>query len=165
MFCPDCGFESTQGTNYCKRCGASLSSAATVQSSTPRDNKLINAIWAVAAAIMVVGAGGMGITFGIAGGLAGSGIKPDDGPLAIVISGSTAILVALCLLGWQLSRLIGAVIRDRRGLAEAPRTGPLGEADRAARRISAPPIAVSSVTEHTTRNFEKRSDLETTARS
>src|SRR5215813_10772019 len=27
MFCPNCGFECTQKTNYCKRCGGALSSS------------------------------------------------------------------------------------------------------------------------------------------
>ena len=27
MFCPTCGFEYTQKTNYCKRCGAGLTSS------------------------------------------------------------------------------------------------------------------------------------------
>jgi hypothetical protein len=30
MFCPSCGFESTQKTNFCKRCGANINPAANV---------------------------------------------------------------------------------------------------------------------------------------
>jgi len=166
MFCPDCGYESTQGFNYCKRCGASLSSVVPAGQSTPlRDNRLISLIWSLVAAIMVVGAGGLGITFGIAGGLAGSGIKPDDGPLAIVICGSATVLVTVCLLIRQLSRLIGTAIDKHLEFAGMSHPWPVGEADLSSRQIPAPPVAVSSVTEHTTRNFERRSELETTARS
>src|SRR5262245_66603679 len=30
MFCPSCGLESTQKTNYCKRCGGNMNPAANV---------------------------------------------------------------------------------------------------------------------------------------
>ena len=162
MFCPDCGYESTQGFNYCKRCGGSLSSPAPAgQSTRARENRLINAIWAVAAAIMVVGAGGMGITFGIAGGLAGSGIKPDDGPLAIIVCGSAAITVTLWLLVRQLSRLIGSVIERKREFGPEWDSRLVDQANVPARQI-ATPLVVPSVTEHTTRNFEQ---VKTTAKS
>jgi hypothetical protein len=37
MFCPTCGFEYTQKTNYCKRCGAELNAAPqSVESKTHR---------------------------------------------------------------------------------------------------------------------------------
>ena len=163
MYCQLCGTESTQGLNYCKRCGATLTPLANTSESMPhRDRKLLVMIWAVVAALMVSVAGGLGITFGIAGGLAGSGIKPDDGPLAIIIGGSLTILVTVCLLVRQLSRLIGTAIGKTR---EFTTTSPLMPANEAAHarplQVSAPPIVVPSVTEHTTRSFERQPNLET----
>jgi hypothetical protein len=167
MYCQVCGTESTLGFQYCKRCGTSLTSAAnTSDSMAQRDRKLLVMIWAVVAALMVIGAGGLGITFGIAGGLAGSGIKPNDGPLAIVICGSLTILVTLCLLVRQLSRLIGTAIEKPRALTTTSPLRPIDEAaDARPLQISAPPMVVPSVTEHTTRNFERRPDLERPSRT
>jgi len=167
MYCQVCGTESTQGFNYCKRCGATLTAPANNPDSMPqRDRKLLVVIWAVVAAMMAIGVGGLGITFGIAGGLASRGIKPDDGPLAIVICGSLTIVVTLCLLVRQLSRVIGSAIEKPRPFSTtSPLTPVNGALDAQPLQIQAPPIMVPSVTEHTTRNFERQPNLETPSRS
>src|SRR5262245_65322568 len=48
MFCPSCGFEYTQKTNFCKRCGESLSVPTGADApKTPR-SKIAGMFWAVA---------------------------------------------------------------------------------------------------------------------
>src|SRR5215475_9553760 len=48
MFCPSCGFEYTQKTNYCKRCGESLSVPASADAPKTQRSKIAGMFWAVA---------------------------------------------------------------------------------------------------------------------
>ena len=145
MNCPNCGAESTFGLNYCKQCGSSLLQPPV--SSDPRMNpaKLTGMFWAIA----VFGIVSLAILFGTAIPMV---IVSSDHKLVmgIIVCGATVIMLIAALLIRQLSRLITMMHNSqetshgspgRVSAPEAPRLGP-------------PPRAISSVTEHTTRNFE-----------
>ena len=171
-YCPSCGSENSHGLRYCKRCGESLGQptndleqeknmhGATIKRvkqgqygwdieeiEPPGINvkKLASMFWAVA----VFGFISFGILFGCA-----IPLKIFGADRSILIPmfmfGSGAIVMIAWLLIQQLSRLIGMVERENK----SPR--PISRQPEPERpQIVAPPRAVSSVTEHTTRNFDQ----------
>jgi len=55
MFCPSCGFEYTQKTNYCKRCGAELNAATQSVEIKPERSQAIGMSFVVVAMFGLVG--------------------------------------------------------------------------------------------------------------
>jgi hypothetical protein len=55
MFCPTCGFEYTQKTNYCKRCGAELNAAPQSVEIKPQRSQAIGMSFVVVAFLAIVG--------------------------------------------------------------------------------------------------------------
>lgn len=153
MFCPSCGFEYTQKTNYCKRCGESLGTTVVSESSQASRPKIAPMFWAVA-------------TFGIVGllasfiayyNLAHEGLRGD----ALIIPfalGLTFTGAVVGLLAWQLSRMISAlqrtgpnVVVEKHYIREAP-PAQLGAPTDSIQQTIEPP----SVVEHTTRQMAGR---------
>ena len=152
MYCPVCGAESTQGLNYCKRCGASLGSPLPSPIDAAPQSRRANhtmTIVALVAAVIVVCAGGLGISLGISGGLVANGVN-QDAPIAIAFCGSAVVLVVEIMLLRLLSKVIAASL-SQPVPASAIQPAPQHIAPVA---LPAPPPSVSSVTENTTRNFE-----------
>jgi len=157
MFCPNCGAESTFGLNYCKLCGGSLSDASP-PAATPGKNVLAALILAAATVGIVLG--GIAIVFNFALSLIGPqppGFTPpnhDAGPVAgmMVVFGSAAIILTTFMLIRLFARVMGFGSPSNKPArrAHAFPTSPN------VAQIPAPPMAVHSVTEHTTRNFEPR---------
>lgn len=159
MYCPNCGAESTFGLNYCKHCGGNLGDGATqVPATTPARN--IFAALILAAATTGIVLGGLAIVFSFALDLIGP--QPQGYPPPIhdavavagmmVVFGSAAIILTTFLLIKLFARVMGfnSVIEKPAAHAKALLVG-----QRAA-QISATPVSMHSVTEHTTRNFEPR---------
>lgn len=156
MYCPNCGMESTFGLNYCKHCGGNLSEA---QSAAPPTRNTSAALILAAATVAIV-LGGLGIVFSGALSLIGpqpTGFVPPVHD-AVVVAGMMVIFgsATIGLVSLMLIKLFSRMM----GLAAAP--------DKSARpakafvpqqrmsQIPPLPIAMQSVTEHTTRNFEPR---------
>jgi hypothetical protein len=55
MFCPSCGFEYTQKTNYCKRCGEELSVAPQSVETKPQRSQAIGMSFVVVGFLSIVG--------------------------------------------------------------------------------------------------------------
>ena len=55
MFCPSCGFEYTQKTNYCKRCGEELNSAPQSVEIKPKRSQATGISFSVVALFGIVG--------------------------------------------------------------------------------------------------------------
>lgn len=153
MYCPNCGAESTFGLNYCKQCGANL--AETAQSTTTSATRNTGAALILALATVGIVLGGLGIVFTHALALVGS--QPpgfsSPGPAAgrlgaiMVIFGSSAVAFVAVMLIRLFSHMMGFgsnVEKPSRKAKNFVSQRP---------QIPAPPIVVSSVTEHTTRNF------------
>lgn len=157
MFCPNCGAESTIGLNYCKHCGGSLSDAT---QPAPSPGKNVLAALILAAATVGIVLGGIAIVFNFALSLIGPqspGFTPpahDAGPVAgmMVLFGSAAIIFTIFMLIKLFARVMGFGSHSDKPARPARAFPPA----RNAAQIPAPPMAVHSVTEHTTRNFEPR---------
>ena len=103
MFCPSCGAESAQKTNFCKRCGANMNPAAnTVEVHLPRAG-VTGMVWAIAAFSLI----GLIASLIMLGGLSGpgNGYTPASVIFAFVAC-LTFIFSVAGLLTWQLARLI-----------------------------------------------------------
>ncbi|HZF37225.1 MAG TPA: hypothetical protein VE715_00245 [Blastocatellia bacterium] len=150
MFCPSCGFQYTQKTNYCKRCGESLNMTSAVDSPKMERPKLAAMFCAVAA----FGLAGMLTVFMIFEDLVKRGLRGDELIVPLVMglmfTGSiTGLLI------WQLARLITGyqktgrnVIVEKHFIRDAP-PAQLGAPAGEIQQTVEPP----SVVEHTTRQF------------
>jgi hypothetical protein len=150
MFCPSCGFEYTQKTNYCKRCGESLSVTNVVDAPKMERPKLAAMFCAVAAFGIV----GMITAFAMLDRLTFRGLRGDDliVPFVMTLMFTGAIAGSLI---WQLARMITAyqktgrnVVVEKHYIREAP-PSQLGALTDPLQQAVEPP----SVVEHTTRQM------------
>ena len=158
MYCPNCGAESTVGLNYCKRCGGNLSD--TPQSAAAAPTKNILAALILAAATVAIVLGGLGFVFSQALSLIGPQPPGFAQPVhdavvvagLMVVFGSTTIGVVTLMLIKLFSRVMGVGAAPDKPARPAKPFVPQQRMS----QIAPPPIAMQSVTEHTTRNFEPR---------
>jgi hypothetical protein len=144
MFCPHCGIEYSQKLNYCKRCGGGLSLPVTSVGTPSSRPKFAAMFWAVA----MLGLGGLGMAFGILATMASFDMRGDE--LIIPFVFTLIFIFGLAgLLIWQLSRIISSYQQTNRAASFERPT--LGESRPA--QIPAPPDALPSAVEHTTRQF------------
>src|SRR5262245_50342720 len=150
MFCPSCGFEYTQKTNYCKRCGESLSVTSLVDAPKMERPKLAIMFLAVAA----FGIAGMGMAIALLDMMLGRGLRGDELIVPFVMSLMFTGAIAGLLI-WQLARLITAyqktgrnVVVEKHFIREAPQAQFSGPTDPIQQAVEPP-----SVVEHTTRQF------------
>jgi len=150
MFCPSCGFEYTQKTNYCKRCGESLG-VTSVNDAPKMARPKLAAMFCAVAAFGIVG---MLTVFTMYGHLVGQGLRGDELILPFMM-GMMFTGTITGLLIWQLSRMITAyqkrgqnVVVEKHYIREAP-PAQLGAPTDPIQQAVEPP----SVVEHTTRQF------------
>ena len=153
MYCPVCGAETVQGLKYCKQCGANLNPPG----AHVNISKLTGMFWAIA----VFGIGALGLLVGGALGVTAMGQGGSD-LAAVVAIGFVVVLIISGLLISQLSRVISLAQRSDR--AEPHTNTNVIKERRTAPQLDAPPSAVPSVTEHTTRDFEHSLKREQRAR-
>jgi hypothetical protein len=155
MFCPSCGFEYAQKTNYCKRCGADLNIAGATAGPKKTQLGVITMFWGIiafclTAVTLLLAAYDHLLSNGRCPGLCGDEV-------VIISFVAFFFFVVTLLLIWQLARMVTAfrrtaenVIVEKHFIREAPiqpvaRTGQMPEAPEA--------IYPSSVVEHTTRQM------------
>jgi hypothetical protein len=152
MFCPSCGTEYEIELNYCNRCGANLSLAATTATGVVPVN--------VTKPILILGAIMLFLTLGGFAGVLSGAIEVakstggGDLSMAIVFFGLTTILIVDIFLARLLSKLINASLASNRSAPRKsiqPNTQPQLELPRPLPSSFEP---VASVTDHTTRFFE-----------
>ena len=158
MYCPHCSAEHTFGLKYCKRCGGNLSDSPQPQSGQVSSWKLTGAAWAIGLATVAICLGGLGIVFSTAFDMArplspGQTMTVEATPiaLAMIVFGSATVFGIVALLIRLFSRLLT-------GFQETARSAPLvkpGMTEYPVAQIPAPPVGMPSVTEHTTRNFDR----------
>ena len=155
MSCPNCGAESTYGLNYCKQCGSNLLQPPAASDQRMNPAKLTGMFWAVA----VFGLVSLAIMFGTSIPMV---LVSEDHKLVmgIVVCGASVILTIAALLVRQLSRLI-SIMQDSQ---ETPSRAPARLSPLDVPQLGGSPRAVSSVTEHTTRNFDPAKYKEPEAR-
>jgi hypothetical protein len=160
MYCPNCAAAYSYGLRYCKQCGTNLSEGtqtSTLGQPAPPP-KITGAAWALAMATVAIVLGGLGIVFSHAYDLvrptfANETRTADPTPIAIVmlVFGSLTIFGVVALL----VRLFTHYIAPRHQQHAPP--APVGKSVTGGPppvQLPAPPSAVGSVTEHTTRNFD-----------
>src|SRR5215475_9796428 len=150
MFCPSCGFEYTQKTNYCKRCGESLS--LTSMADAPKMGRPKLGIMFIAVAVF--GIAGLIAAYNMLDTLTGRGFRGPDlivpFVMTLMFTGSIAGLLI-----WQLARLITAYQKTGQNVvvekhfihehAPAQLGAPIGEIQQT--------VEPPSVVEHTTRRM------------
>jgi hypothetical protein len=158
MFCPSCGFEYTQKTNYCKRCGEDLSPAGV----TDAPNKKQPNVTMMFLAVVVFSLSAMALLlfahemFSNRGSDGPHGLNSNDETLLrFVMFFSSAVAL---LLIWQLARMVTAFRRtgqdkviEKHFIREVPTIQPVAPTG----QIPEAPAAIypSSVVEHTTRQM------------
>ena len=158
MYCPNCAAPYSYGLRYCKQCGTNLNEGTQpVTAAPPPAPKITGAAWALAMATATIVLGGLGIIVSNATDLMrtfpGEVRTGNPTPVAIVmlVFGSVTIFGVVGLLMRLFTHLI--VSRPQQPAPPAPAARPLASAPPPV-QLPAPPSAVGSVTEHTTRNFE-----------
>ena len=154
MYCPVCGVESTQGLNYCKRCGANLTIA--LQTTEPLGRGLKGSHFALALASLslgtaVVALGGLGLVLSFVEDMSR---QPTSGvlPKLILVLGLPMVFALSVLLVWQISRLIGVPRQSAAALSQPQR--PVVSTYPPVQIASPLADSAGSVTEHTTRTFD-----------
>ena len=150
MYCPSCGAQSTQGLQFCKRCGASLMPPEPlIHYSKPGGLG-----WLVPfglALIMALPIPGLAIVYEFANTLINKGFPPPN-VTGLSVIGLFVIGCTEALLYRLLSRLISVYIQPGvRTEPARPRQIPQPQPQH---QIGATHEAMGSVTEHTTRNFD-----------
>ncbi|MBV9923432.1 MAG: hypothetical protein JOZ96_00220 [Acidobacteria bacterium] len=155
MFCPYCGTETTQGLNYCNRCGGNL--APLTQG--PQETRIIVAPGAAWAAGLTTGAVvviGLWMIFPIATELAAKGMAPTAVvAIALFIALAVVGCAAMLLRFWSTLLGVGAA-RQQTHAASLPR--PKAQDTRgldAPRQDSLNPVPAHSITEQTTRTLDR----------
>jgi hypothetical protein len=148
MYCPGCGTETTQGLNYCKQCGASLATTPLVYRPGKPPAWLVLSFLA---AIVPIG------VLGLVGPLAGSndlihsGFSPKE-VMLLCLAVMTGAVLMIAFLGKLFFRLLAMYTGSQaEPVAQIPnRTAPASP-----RRLGPPPTSIASVTEQTTRSFDR----------
>ena len=145
MYCPICGAESTQGLNYCKRCGAGLTTSA-----PPIEQKasIGKAMGTMLFLVSVVSIAGFVALFTTVYNLGERQYFDTRALVAIMAFGGATVIGVIGLLVWLLLRLTSPPV------AHHDKTAKPGAREYNAPQLQAPPIGLPSVTENTTRNFE-----------
>ena len=151
MFCPSCGFEYTQKTNYCKRCGEELNAAPQSAEIKPQRSQATGMAFVVVGFLGIAGLFLNLLSFQV---LLSNHVYPKDAILSFVlglmfVGGIAGLLIK------QLSRLITAYQKPN----QAPAQERVIIRETQAPQIGAPtdPIRGAaephSVVEHTTRQM------------
>ena len=153
MFCPYCGTETTQGLNYCNRCGGNLAPLT----QTAQETRVIvapGAAWAAGLTTSTVVIIGLGIIFPITSELTA---RHMDTTAVVFIALSVALAVIACaamlLRFWSMLLGVGGARHNAPAALPQPKAQDTRGLD-APRFDSLNPAPVPSVTEQTTRTLE-----------
>jgi hypothetical protein len=157
MFCPYCGTESTQGLNYCNRCGGNLAPLARDGARAARPAVASASVaWAAGLTTSAVVIIGLGILIPITVDLTTRGM-PATAVVWIALFVALAVLgcTAMLLRFWSALLGVGTAGRETTTTAlpgsKATDTRELGDA----RFDALNPASIHSVTEQTTRTLER----------
>ena len=157
MYCQHCGAESTQGLNYCNRCGGQIGALAQSQPREVGPALPTGTVRAVGFSLIAVVVFGLGILTALMTELARTGMRSD--PLIfIMMFGALTVLGSVFMLTRFWMRMLSAGKPEK---TEAPRlyappihTNELGPQPQHFAALHDAPIPVPSVTEQTTRTLE-----------
>ena len=155
MYCQHCGAESTQGLNYCNRCGGNLGALVQTQPQEVAQSLPTGTVRTVGFTLVATVVFGLGILTALVTELVHSGVRPE--PLVIIMMcGSLTLLGSVFMLTrfWMhmLSSGKSKGSDSARLYAPPTNTNELGPAPQRFGALHDAPA--SSVTEHTTRTLE-----------
>jgi hypothetical protein len=156
MYCPNCGDQTTQGLKYCKRCGAGLSASTTPIEPQASSGKAMGTMLFL---VSLVSIAGFIALFSTVYNLGERSTFDARALIAITAFGGATVLGVIGLLVWLLLRMTGYQPRAHHDKADRPLAR-----DYAPQQLPALPIAMPSVTENTTRNFDPAVYREKSAR-
>lgn len=145
MYCPVCGAESTQGLNYCKRCGAGLSASTPPIEQNPNVGKAMGLMLFL---VSLVSIAGFIALFATVYNLGERQSFDTRALIAIMAFGGATVVGVVGLLVWLLLRFATG---NRPAHDQSPK---LVARDYNAPQLPAPSAGTPSVTENTTRNFD-----------
>ena len=155
MYCQHCGAESTQGVNYCKRCGGNLGALA---QATPHEVAQIlptGTVRAVGFSLIAVVVFGLIVLTALITQLVEHNIRPEP-LIVIMMCGSLTILASVFMLTRFWMRMLSGGKSDAadatRLFQRASHTNDLGPQPQRFGALGDAPAP--SVTEHTTRTLE-----------
>lgn len=158
MYCQHCGAESTQGLNYCNRCGGNLGALAQAQAREVAHAPLsTGTAWAVGASMLLLVVFGLGITFSLVREFAHSGLPPEAVVIIVLCGAATVLASAFMLMRfWTRLLLHKAHAPAAQPSQPALYSPPANTNDLGPQRFAGalPDTAAASVTEHTTRTLE-----------
>jgi len=155
MFCPSCGFEYTQKTNYCKRCGEDLNPAGAANAPKKTQSNVVAMFWgAVAfcltAVTLLLAAWDHFQRTGRCGGMC-------DNDMFLLSFVAFFLFVVTLLLIWQLARMVTAFRRTGESVTVEKhfiRDAPIQPVAQTGQITEAPEVIYpSSVVEQTTRRM------------
>jgi hypothetical protein len=154
MYCQHCGAESTQGLNYCNRCGGQIGALAQAPPREVGQALPTGTVRVVGLSFVALVVFSLGLLVALMSELVHSGVRPE--PLVmIMMCGSLTILASVFMLTRFWMRMLSggkAAPNDAQRLYAPPtHTNALGPQRFGGALHDAP---VSSVTEHTTRTLE-----------
>src|SRR5205085_9914369 len=150
MYCPSCGAESVQGLRYCKQCGASLNPTGEM----PPPGKFPMALTVIFLLIIgIISITGIIGSFAMASDMSMRGTPPGNF-LPVMILGPLVALGIDALLIWLLLRLV-KIYHQPGAMSQPQASRHLRPGEFTPPQLNAPPAAIGSVTEHTTRNFDE----------
>jgi hypothetical protein len=152
MYCPTCGAESAEGLRFCKQCGSGLTAPLNVEYVRPV--KITGAVWAIALMAFLC----FGVLFGSVIALAGMGIHTEDVLVPISVLGSMAIFGLCALMIRMVSKAAGISVPSAKQAGSGKQAIPAYNQA----QIPPPPGYIPSVTENTTRSFDRRPDESST---
>ena len=155
MYCQHCGAESTQGLNYCNRCGGNLGALAQPAPREVGQTLPTGTVRAVGFSLIAVVVFGLIILTALMTELVHSGVRPE--PLVmIMMCGSLTILASVFMLTRFWMRMLSGGKPDAtdapRLFQRASHTNDLGPQPQRFGALGDAPAP--SVTEHTTRTLE-----------
>jgi hypothetical protein len=157
MFCPYCATETTQGLNYCNRCGGNLAPLTQTPVQESRTIVAPGAAWAAGLSTTAVVIIGLGIIFPIATELTAKGMSPTAVvAIALFIALAVVGCAAMLLRFW--SMLLGVSAARHQAPSAAALTQPKAQDTRgldAPRLDALNPAPAHSVTEQTTRTLDR----------
>lgn len=154
MFCSSCGTQTTEGLNFCKTCGANLNP----QQNSIDPPRLVLSFRLVILFLSVAFVGAI-IPIGVLGNLydlKSVGVGANEITALVIVTAGVGLLT-VALLVWLLVKLVGLASPEQpKRKRKAQNTAELPQRRDSIRgQLPAVPFAVGSVTEHTTRTFDR----------
>lgn len=154
MFCPYCGTESTQGLNYCNRCGANLGVLTQGGAQDARPVVSNGAAWAAGTTMTMLVIFGLGVVLMWLAELSHTNLPPGV-IVSIMIAGAATVLGAAGVLARFWMQLLTGGRPGKPSLRPPARPSHTNELGPPRQQGALPDSPIPSITEQTTRTLDR----------